>query len=174
MCLKEMKRLTKGLFAIACIAISAVSCYKDGPQNGGDASIYGKWMLDTQTIILEASVSGSGSDNKTVVDFGGTGCYLELGDEGAAAYMGFKIDVSTFSYNAESKRIDFPRGLSVSDNGKAFVLAGSYDVTELTDDRLVLKQEDFGVSIGSVKATQTAIYEFHRKEDPAGREEKQN
>ena len=170
-----MKRLTKGLLAIACIAVSAVSCYKDGPDNGGDASIYGKWMLDTQTVLIETSVAGSGSNNKTVVDFGGTGCYLELGNEGAAAYLGFDIDVSTFSFNAESKRIDFPRGLSVSDNGKAFVLYGSYDVTELTDSKLTLKQTDIGVSIGSiVSANQTAIYEFHKKEDQAGREEKEN
>lgn len=170
-----MKRLTKGLLAIACIAVSAVSCYKDGPDNGGDASIYGKWMLDTQTLLIETSVAGSGSNNKTVVDFGGTGCYLELGNEGAAAYLGFDIDVSTFSFNAESKRIDFPRGLSVSDNGKAFVLYGSYDVTELTDSKLTLKQTDIGVSIGSiVSANQTAIYEFHKKEDQAGREEKEN
>ena len=170
-----MKRLTKGLFAIACIAISAVSCYKDGPQDGGDASIYGKWMLDTQTVVIDASVAGSGSENKTVVDFKGTGCYLELTAEGAAAYLGFKIDVSTYSYNAESKRIDFPRGLSVSDDGRSFVLYGSYDVTELTESKLTLKQTDIGVSIGSiVSANQTATYEFHRKEDPAGREEKEN
>lgn len=170
-----MKRLTKGLLAIACIAVSAVSCYKDGPDNGGDASIYGKWMLDTQTVLIETSVAGSGSNKKTVVDFGGTGCYLELGNEGATAYLGFEIDVSTFSFNAESKRIDFPRGLSVSDNGKAFVLYGSYDVTELTDSKLTLKQTDIGVSIGSiVSANQTAIYEFHKKEDQAGREEKEN
>ena len=168
-----MKRLTKGLLAIACIAISAVSCYKDGPDNGGDASIYGKWMLDTQTVLIEASVAGSGSENKTVVDFGGTGCYLELSAEGAAAYLGFDIDVCTYSYNAESQRIDF-RGLSVSDDGKVFGLKGGYKVIELTENKLKLEQDAYGVDFGSIKANQTAIYEFHKKEDQAGREEKEN
>ena len=95
-----MKRLTKGLLAIASIALSAVSCYKDGSQSEGDASIYGKWMLDTQTVIIETSVAGTGTDNKTIVDFSGTGCYLELSVEGAAAHLGFDIDVSSFSFNA--------------------------------------------------------------------------
>ena len=56
-----------------------------------------------------------------------------------------------------------------------FALLGSYDVTELSENKLILKQTDINVSIGSiVSANQTATYEFHRKEDPAGREEKEN
>ena len=165
----KKRTLFRSLMGLACTAVLATACYKENADD--ESAIYGQWMLDTQTVLIETSVSGSGHQNKTVVDFTGTGCYLELGVEGASARLGFDFAVSVYSYDAGSKRIDFPRGLSVEDGGRAFVLAGSYDVTELTDKKLVLTQKDIGVSLGSIlDANQTAVYEFHKKEDTAGRE----
>lgn len=169
------RKIFRSLLAIACVVSLASSCYKENATGDDASAIYGQWMLDTETVIIEASVSGNGTTNRTVVDFTGTGCCLELGVEGASARMGWDMAVTLFSYDAGSRRIDFPRGLSVSDDGKALVLIGSYDVTELTDKKLVLTQKSIGVSIGSIlDATQTATYEFHKKEDPSGREPAQH
>lgn len=163
----------RSLLAVACTALLASSCYKEGSDDGVGA-IYGQWLLDTQTVTFETSVGGNGSTNRTVVDFTDTGCYLELGLEGASAHLGVDYAVTIFSYNPDSKRIDFPRGLSVSGGGKVFALTGSYDVTELTDRKLVLSQKDYGISIGSiVEANQTATYEFHKTEVLNGKEQKQ-
>ena len=168
------RTLFRTLSALACTTVLAVSCYKENADGDKTSAIYGHWVLDTQTIVVEAAVGGTGSTNRTVVDFTGSGCYLELGVEGASARLGIDFAVAIFSYDADSQRLDFPRGLSVKGDGKTFILAGSYDVTELNDKKLVLSQKDIGVSIGSlVDASQTAIYEFHKKEDTAGREERQ-
>ena len=169
-----MKRtLIRTLSALACTAVLASSCYKED-DGKGESAVYGQWMLDTETVIIEASSSGNGSKNERIIDFTGTGCYIELGVEGASARLGSDFNVTVYSYDAGSKRIDFPRGLSVSDDGRALVLAGSYDVTELTEKKMVLTQKSIGVSIGTIlDASQTAIFEFHKKEDTAGREKKQ-
>ncbi|MBQ3766509.1 MAG: hypothetical protein II874_07220 [Bacteroidales bacterium] len=161
-----MKRLTKTLLAIACIAVSAVSCYKDGPGKGDEpGSICGTWVLDTKTVLIETSFGGNDNQNKTEIDFKGLDCRLSLEyDQLAHAAFGYELEVTTYSYDAESQRLDFSRQLSVSSSGRTMTLVGQYDVTQLTQEKLVLTQKS-GVTIGSSSAYEVTTYEFHRKPD---------
>ena len=163
-----MKRLTKTLIAIACMAVSAVSCYKDGPGKGNEpGSICGTWVLDTKTVLIETSFGGNDNQNKTEIDFKGLDCRLSLEyDLLAHAAFGYQMEVTTYSFDTESNRLDFSRQLSVSSNGKAMVLVGQYEVTQLTQDKLVLTQKS-GVTIGTSSAYEVTTYDFHRQPDNA-------
>lgn len=136
--------------------------------NGDDAqasgSIFGTWKLDKLTIEASASVVGSGSQNTSVIDFTGNSCYLNLSDKFlATAQFGWDLEMSSYSYDAEKNTIRFNKSLDVSDDGKAMVLVGTYDITELTPDKLTLRQPDVSIDIpGLFSSHQTAIYAFHR------------
>ena len=150
-----------GIFALVC------SC--DILNNNGDedetGSIYGTWVLDNLTIEASSSVAGSGSQNNSVIDFTNTTpCYLIIDELVATAQMGWDVELSGYTFNAEQKTITFNRSLSVPDDGKAMVLVGLYDITELTANKLVLRQPDFNIDIpGIFSSHQTAIYSYHRK-----------
>lgn len=170
-----MKRFFNWLLAIASAATLATACYKGASDDEFAGAIFGVWMLDTKTVTIETTVGGNTNSNKTVETFSREACSLEL-DPGltALARFGIKSYETPYSFDAESKRIDFPRGMSLSDNGKKFDLKGSYDVA-LNDDQLSLTQKAFGVTIGTNTADETTVYVFHRKtEDSSGRQEKQN
>ena len=128
-------------------------------NNDGDdhqtGSIYGTWVLDNLTIEASSSVIGSGSQNNSVIDFTNTTpCYLIIGDV-ATARMGWDVEMSGYTYDAGQKTIRFNKSLSVSDDGKAMVLVGLYDIIELTADKLVLRQPDFNIDIPE--------YSYHRQ-----------
>lgn len=154
--------LLSGILALVC------SC--NNLNNNGDAeltgSIYGTWVLDNLTIEASTSVISDGSLNTSVIDFTKTTpCYLVLGDDMmASARMGWDLELSAYSFSEESKTVRFNKSLSVSDDGKAMVLVGTYQVTELTPAKLVLRQPDFNIDIpGLFSSHQTAIYSFHRE-----------
>ena len=80
--------------------------------------------------------------------------------------MGWDVEMTTFVYDATQMKLKFNDGLSVSDDGKAMVLVGTYDIRVLTPTRLVLRQPDFNIDIpGLFSSHQTAIYTFHRTKD---------
>lgn len=171
-----MKRLIIRLFAVASVAILASACYKGGSDaDDYSGAIFGAWVLDTKTITTETTVGGNSSKTNTVEDFSHEGCSLELNPGlTALARFGIKSYETSFSFDAESKRIEFPRGLSLSDNGKSLKLLGSYDVTLAGEDRMSLSQKAIGVTIGTLTADETTVYAFHRKADDSnGRQEKQ-
>ena len=81
----------------------------------------------------------------------------------ATAQFGWDLEMSSYSYDAEKNTIRFNKSLDVSDDGKAMVLVGTYDITELTPDKLTLRQPDVSIDIpGLFSSHQTAIYAFHR------------
>lgn len=170
-----MKRFFCWLLAIASVATLATACYKGGSDDEYSGAIFGVWMLDTKTVTIETTVGGNTNSTKTTDDFSREACSLEL-DPGltALARFGIKSYETPYSFDAESKRIEFPRGMTLSDNGKKFALMGSYDVTLTDSDKMSLSQKAFGVSIGSNTADETTVYVFHRKtEDSNGKQEKQ-
>ena len=150
------------------LSLSAVVCACDPTRQDGEetttGSLYGTWQLDTLTIEASASVIGSGSLNTSVIDFTKTTpCYLSITEVMATARMGWDVEMATFVYDATKMKIKFNDDLSVSDDGKAMVLVGSYDITELTPARLVLRQPDFNIDIpGLFSSHQTAVYSYHR------------
>ncbi len=171
-----MKRSFNWLFAIASAAILTSACYKGESDDEKFAgAIFGVWMLDTKTETVETTVGGNTNSTKTTEGFSQEACSLELNPGlTALARFGIKSYETPYSFDAESKRIDFPRGFSLFDNGKKFALKGSYDVTLTDNDKMSLSQKAIGVSIGSNTADVTTVYVFHRKpEDSKERQEKQ-
>ena len=155
-----MKRFLH-ILVLAFLSSLAVSCYKNKPED--DTAIYGTWMLDTYTLETGASISGSDGNARTItVDFTGSGCKLVLDEDLiAAGRMGFEMEVTSYSYDPDSKRIDFARRISVADYGKSMVLQGAYDVKELSRSRLVLSQSDEQHFGKIISAKETSTYEFH-------------
>lgn len=153
------------------LSLSALVCACDPTQQNGEetttGSLYGTWQLDTLTIEASASVIGNGSLNTSVIDFTKTTpCYLNVTEALATARMGWDVEMTTFVYDATQMKLKFNDCLSVSDDGKAMVLVGTYDIRVLTPTRLVLRQPDFNIDIpGLFSSHQTAIYTFHRTKD---------
>ena len=152
------------LHILVCSFLSslAVSCYKNKAED--DTAIYGTWILDTYTLETDTSISESSGNGRTVtVDFTDSGCKLVLDEDlVAAGRMGFEMEVTSYSYDPDSKRIDFARRISVADYGKSMVLQGAYDVKELSRSRLVLSQSDKQHFGKIISAKETSTYEFHR------------
>ena len=148
-----MKRFLH-ILVLAFLSSLAVSCYKNKPED--DTAIY--------TLETGASISGSDGNARTItVDFTGSGCKLVLDEDLiAAGRMGFEMEVTSYSYDPDSKRIDFARRISVADYGKSMVLQGAYDVKELSRSRLVLSQSDEQHFGKIISAKETSTYEFHR------------
>ena len=81
----------------------------------------------------------------------------------ASGRMGLDVELSGYSYDSNKNAIRFNRSISVSNDGKAMVLVGAYEITELTPTTLVLRQPDFNIDVpGLFSSHQTAIYAFHR------------
>ena len=147
------------------------SCNKENPNQKEEEeapTVFGAWHLDKLTIEASSSVIGSGGSASTDIDFSRTNCRLVLDESQmlASARLGLDIDVTSFTFDESTNIIKFGNTLSVSDDGKAMVLTGAYDVIELTDSSLVLKQQDIDVSVpGLFTAHQTAIYTYHREKE---------
>ena len=149
------------------LGLSAVVCSYENFNHDDDetGSIYGTWVLDKLTIEASASVIGSGGQNTSVIDFTHTPAYLDMDETMlATARMGWDVEICTFSFNADKMTVRFNDDLSVSNDGKAMVLVGLYEITELTANTMTLRQPDFNIDIpGIFSSHQTAIYAFHRK-----------
>jgi len=163
-----MKRFLCSLLLLAGISVLAVSCdetHRNNNENEATGSICGTWVLDTLTIEASASVIGNGSTNTSIIDFKNTPCYLNLSENAmATARMGLDIEMSAYSYDQKAATLFFKNSMSVSNDGKAMVLVGTYEVTCLTSGRLVLRQPDFNIDIpGLFSSHQTAVYAYHRK-----------
>ena len=156
-----MKRILH-ILVLAFLSSLAVSCYKGKAED--ETAIYGTWMLDTYTLETGASISDSGGNGRTItVDFTGSGCKLVLDEDLiASGRIGYEMEVTSYSYDPDSKRIDFSRKISVADYGKSMVLQGAYDVKELSMSRLVLSQTDEQHFGKIITAKETSTYEFHR------------
>ena len=154
-----MKKTFISILAAAFAALLSCSCEpmeKTGDQTG---TVVGSWRLETCLIEVKTTVNGNTSVNSSTTNYSGDHVYLFLGEKFlATGYYNLEMEAAAYNYDAEKGTIRFSDGISVSDNGKAMVLLGTYQV-EITGNKMVLKQA-FGVEAAS---RQTA-YIFHREE----------
>ena len=134
---------------LACAALLFTSCEK-GVTNTGDltGNIYGIWQLDSKTVNRET---------EKVTDFTSEHFYLCLN----SIRMAFgktldhvDVDFSWYSYNDQKHQISFDKSIVLMQGLKEVMsLSGTYDVTELSKDKLVITKE-----VGSKITT----YVFHK------------
>ena len=159
-----MKKLLL-LAAVACTALFT-SCDKMGVSHTGDVTgnLYGVWALDTKTVQTTAS---DGSVTTNEADYTNVHYYLAFSDfpfphafvkEGSftdADLDDVDVDYSKYSYNADEKKISFLSASLVLTTGlKSMSLIGTFDVVELSKNKLVLKQSLFNTA---------TIYSFTKK-----------
>ena len=156
-----MKRF---LFAAVIVCLTMItSCGVSNVHHTGDltGSIYGVWALDSKAIAPANSV---GNSSLNQVDYSGVHFYLSLSEprialakKGSFTQLDLKdvdVDGSQFSFNASKKLISFEKTLWLSDSLIYHMrLFGTYDILELTKDKLVFQQEVLGVK---------TIYAYHR------------
>ena len=138
---------------LACAALVFTSCDK-GVTNTGDftGNLYGVWQLDTKTVDRET---------ETLTDVNGEHIYLWLtsfrvaiakkGSLFALDFKNMKVDGEVYSYNDVKHQISFKEPV----NGLFSImrLSGTYDVLELSKDRLVISQ---------VVGKKTTTYTYHK------------
>lgn len=141
------------LAVIVCLALFT-SCEKQGVPHTGDltGNIYGIWELTSKSEAIQTS---EGVDKKDY-DYTKVHFYLALAEfpiPHAIAKKGsftdldlddVDVDGSTFSFNAEQKKISFKKILWLTDELLTYsmLLSGTFDVLELTDKTLVIQQEE--------------------------------
>ena len=163
-----MKRFFYAAIA-ACMAVLAISCTGHIDDATGDETgmLNGTWVLDTYRFDASGSVDDTGGTVPVVISYKLKETTLTFGEDLIAhAHMGWEFSQSAYSYNTEKKQVQFARMIEVSDDGMIMVLYGTFDVVELTKDKLVLQQPyvDFGLDLGPVVTTKaTATYTYHRK-----------
>lgn len=159
---------------LACAALVISSCDKQEVEHTGDetGTLYGNWELDTKTVDTQYTSGENGEQKHEETDFAGDHFYLSLNENRLAfakegSIFTFDIDdvdAVTYSYNASKKQISFDKTLTLSKgflNPKVMRLSGTYDVKELTQEKLVLSREE-KVVINSFNANQVTVYTFHR------------
>ena len=158
---------------LACAAFLFTSC-DEGVEHTRDqtGAIYGIWMLDTGITDIQYK-SGENSEQKhDETDFNGDNFLLCLyeprtafASEGTIFTFDIDdVDAKFFSYNENSKKISFDGTLYLTKGfltPKIMSLSGTWDVKELTDQKLILSKSE-SVVIGSFNGNQTTIYSYHK------------
>ena len=154
----KVMRIIKAFAAslLACAALVFTSC-DQGVTNTGDLSgnIYGIWQLDSKTVNRET---------EKVTDFTSEHFYLCLnsirmafGKTGSLTGLDLDhvdVDFSWYSYNDQKHQISFDKSIVLMQGLKEVMsVSGTYDVTELSKDKLVITKE-----VGSKVTT----YAFHK------------
>lgn len=159
-------------FLAASMALLAVSCQGklDDPTGEVTGSLYGTWVFDTYKIAVSGSVDDKDGSIPIVIPYVFKKTTLSFNDNSiATAHMGWETKMSKYTFNADKRQIVFDKMLEVSDDGMIMVLAGTFDVVELTEDKLVLKQpyvknDKIVLPSGSeVAANAAAWYTYHRE-----------
>lgn len=141
------------LAVIVCLALFT-SCEKQGVPHTGDltGNIYGIWQLTQKSEAIQTS---EGVDKKDY-DYTKVHFYLAVAEfpiPHAIAKKGsftdldlddVDVDGSTFTFNAEQKKISFKKILWLTDELLTYsmLLSGTFDVLELTDNTFVIQQEE--------------------------------
>ena len=157
--------------AIACLALFT-SCEKQGVDHTGDdtGKLYGRWVLDTKNVVTEYTSDGKTTTDSEDTNFANDHFFLLLAEPRVAmakegTLITFDIDdadATLITYNAKPRQISFIDTLYLNRKGHSMRLHGTYDVVELTDNKLTLRQEET-VKFGSLVNTKhTTTYTFHR------------
>lgn len=138
--------------AAACLALLS-SCAKGVSHTGDETgTLYGIWTLTTKSI---ETTDSDGKVTTKDTDYTNVHFYLSLNEfpiPHAVAKKGsltafdlddVDVDINRFTYNADQKKISFTKILSLTD-GLTYnmTLLGTFDVTELTKTKFVIKQKD--------------------------------
>ncbi len=125
-------------------------------------SLYGIWALDSKT---EVTTDSKGKEKSSKVDYSRFHFYLVFGDpylalakKGSLSNFDLDdvdVDGTHFSYDNSKKKIRFNDTLWLSEGLLYHMrLSGTYDVIELSENRLVIQQEVLGVK---------TIFSYHRR-----------
>ena len=159
--------------AIACLALFT-SCEKQGVDHTGDETgkLYGRWVLETKHVVTESTTEGETSTDVKDTDFSNEHFFMGIGEfpiphamvkEGSL--LTFDIDHvegTEITYNSELKKISFLETLYLFRGTHTMRLHGTYDVLELTNNKLTLRQEVV-VTFGTLIDTkQTTTYSFRK------------
>lgn len=141
------------LAAIACITLLTSCEGMDLPHTGDiTGNIYNIWRLNKKTEAVQTDDGIKTNDyDYTKVHF-----YLVLSEfpvphaiakKGSLSDLDLDdvdVDGSTFSFNADQRKISFKKVLWLSDELLTYnmVLTGTFNVLELTDTKLVISQEE--------------------------------
>lgn len=159
-----MKHFALAVMAVVALAFS--SCTK-GVEHTGDQTgdLYGNWVLDTKTVTYEGSES-----KPDVTDFTGEHFYLAFMEpklafakEGSIFTFDIDdVDSVPFSYSQDKKQITFEKIMSLSSGfpPKTMTLFGTFDVKELTSQKLTLSQSEKSILLGG--KTVTTVYAYHK------------
>lgn len=158
-----MKHFSLAILAIAALAFS--SCTKDVEHTGDQTGdLYGNWVLDTKTVSYEGSES-----KPEVTNFANDHFYLAFmepklafGKEGSIFTFDIDdVDAVPFSYNKEQKKLTFEKIISLVTGfpPRTMSLFGTYDVVELTSQKLTLSQSEKSLLVGK---TVTTVYSYHK------------
>ena len=152
--MRHLKILAAAL--LACTALIFTSCEK-GVTNTVDmtGNIYGVWQLDTKTVDKETT---------NTTDFTSEHFYLwltpfrvALGKKGSLSALDFKnmdVDGTVYAYNDVKYQISFDEHIILSHGLTEIMnLYGTYDVKELSKDRLV---------ISKTTGNSTTTYTYHK------------
>ena len=153
-----MKKFISIALATLCAALFFSSCDK-GVTNTGDFSgnIYGIWQLDSKTVDKETVKTTDFTSehfylclNTIRMAFGKTGSLTGLDLDHV------DVDFSFYAYNEQKHQISFDDAIILMQGlREVMALRGTYDVLELSSDRLVLSQH-------SNITDKTTTYTFHK------------
>ena len=165
--------MKKTLFAFVAfsLALLAISCNRlDNPTGDETGMLYGTWVLDTYRIEVSGSKDDQSSAIPVEIPYALKKTTLTLDEDMKAyAHMGWETDWANYSYDAAKQQIVFDHLMEVSDDGLVMVLYGRFDVAQLDENQLVLKQPyvqlgDFELPSGTVLSTAAvAWYTYHRE-----------
>ena len=143
---------------LTCAALVFTSCDK-GVTNTGDLSgtLYGIWMLDSKTVDKETTKTTDFTSehfylclNTIRMAFGKTGSLTGLDLDHV------DVDFSWYAYNEQKHQISFDDAIILTQGlREVMAIRGTYDVLELSKDRLVLSQH-------SSITDKTTTYTFHK------------
>ena len=157
--------------AAVCMAVLATSCTGHLDEQTGDESglLYGTWVMDTYRFDAGGSSNGEGGNVPVIVPYvQKTTLRFEEDPLVVYANMGLEFSQSKYTVDNEKKTIKLARMMEVSDDGQVLVMAGTFDIVELTLEKLVLQQpylKETGLDVGDkvITAKAVATYTFHRQ-----------
>jgi hypothetical protein len=154
-----MKKALISIMMAAAAALLFCSCEPMEKTGDPTGTVVGSWRLETCLVEIRTTVGGNTNTTSNTTDYSKDYVYLFLGEKFlATGYYNLEIEAAKYEYDAEKGTIRFSDGISVSDNGKAMVLVGTYKV-EVTGNKMILKQA-FGIEAANEQTT----YTFHREE----------
>ena len=156
--------------AAVCMAALAISCtgHLDNPTGDESGLLYGTWVMDDYRFDAGGTVDGEGGNIPVPVPYiQHTTLRFEEAPLVVYAKMGWETSQSEYTVDNEKKTIKLARMMEVSDDGQVLAMGGTFDIVELTLDKLTLRQpySDFSINVGDKVVTSkvTATYYFHRQ-----------